>query len=331
MRQVAVIALIMLAASAPAWPAEAEADSPRGETVETRALPGGGSRELVYRDGSLVEERVLDSSSALLAETLYAADISEEGAGRPPAPIESRKYLRSSNGRLERVEARDSDGKLTGSLDYRYDRSGRLLGIASTGSFGRGGAGMISAGGAPQGSWISDPATSTALSYDAEGRPLVMKTMKDGKAIAVERRIYGDGPSAERVESEDLIAGTLWIVENDSEGKPLLRIESLKGRETARVSYRYDDAGLLQEETTRDAAGGVMTRSLSYRDDGVLAREETRKDGTMMSAVEYIEGGRVDELYRGGELFVKATYLAGRKVKDEFYSGGKPTREKAYK
>lgn len=318
------LAALALAAASPARAAE-------GESVVRRALSGGGTRELVYRSGALAEERTTDSLGALIEETFYAAPASEEGAASEPELAETRKYLRSKSGRLERVEARNAKGELIGSLDYRYDRSGRLLGVSSSGSFGPGGAGMISTGGSPQGTWISAGLSSTASSYDEKGRPLVLKTMKDGKAILVEKRTYGDGPGPVRVEVEDLASGAVSTTEFKDGGRPVLRKDAIKGREASRTTYRFDDAGRLAEETTRDSSGGITVRSLTYGADGELAREETRKDGTLMSAVEYFEGGRIEELYRDGELFVKATYEAGRKVKDEFYSGGKPLREKEYK
>jgi YD repeat-containing protein len=315
------LAALALAAASPARAAE-------GESVERRALSGGGTRELVYRSGALAEERTTDSLGALLEETIYAAPASTEGAAKA---AETRKYLRAKSGRLERVEARNAKGELIGSLDYRYDRTGRLLGVSSSGSYGPGGAGMISVGGSPQGAWISAGLSSTVSSYDEKGRPLVLKTMKDGAAILLEKRTYGDGAGPVRVEAEDLASGAASTTDFDGSGRPVLRKDSIKGREASRTTYLYDDAGRLAEETTRDSSGAVTARALAYGADGGLSREETRKDGTLMSAVQYVEGGRIEELYRGGELFVKATYEAGRKVKDEFYSGGKPLREKEYK
>jgi hypothetical protein len=322
---VAALVALLAAAAGAAAAAPATPDSASAETVESHSLPGGGARELVYRRGALVEERVTDSLGALLEEILYGAAPPES------APLESRKYLRSKTGRLERVEARDSGGELVGSLDYRYDRSGRLLGVASTGSFGPGGAGMISAGGPPQGSWIAAGSSTTASSFDELGRPLVLKTMLDGKVVLVERRTYGAGPNPARIETEDLESGALTLIDDDESGKPVLRKDSIRGKETSRTAYRYDDGGRLVEEAARDAAGGLLSRTLAYGEDGALRREETRKDGTLMSAVEYVEGGRVEELYRGGELFVKATYADGRKVRDEFYSEGESVRRKDYK
>jgi len=330
MRALALAALLL--ASAPLQ-AQATARDGSGESsalrTETLPLPGGSVRELAYRGRDLVEERIIDRSGALIEELFFDSG-SSPSKGAAPIPYEKRAYLRSETGRLLRVEARDSAGALLGSMDYRYDRDGRLLGVASSGSFGAEAAGMIISGGPPQGSWTSGSGTTTALSYDEGGRPTSRRTLREGKAVALERRIYGEGPHPGRIETEDLVSGELTIVDCDGEGRNLVKIVSIGGRETARVAYSYDGEGRLAEEATRYSSGGITTRSLSYLADGSLGREETRRDGVIIGAVDYFEGGRIEELYRGGELFVKATYRSGRKVKDEFYAEGAPVREKEY-
>ena len=50
----------------------------------------------------------------------------------------------------------------------------------------------------------------------------------------------------------------------------------------------------------------------------------------MLLAVTYIENGRVEELYEDGALFVKATYIGGRKIKDEFFADGVLVRTRDY-
>jgi hypothetical protein len=61
-----------------------------------------------------------------------------------------------------------------------------------------------------------------------------------------------------------------------------------------------------------------------------LTREETLRDGSLILSVDYTDDGRVEELYDDGQLFVKATYVGGRKVKDEFYSNGVVSRTREY-
>ncbi len=318
----AALFLALAAAFPPALPAQGGEAASEGFRREELPLPGGGLRELEYRGRDLVEERLVDGSGALIEESLF-----EAGSA---IPYEKRAYLRSGMGRLLRVEARDAAGALLGSMDYRYDRDGRLLGVAASGSLGEESAGMLSASGAPQGSWTSGSGTTTVLAYDERGRQVARKTLREGKPVSVERRSYGDGSLPVRIETEDLASGGLSVVDYDEKGRSRRMVVSASGRETARTDYSYDAEGRLAEEAIRYPSGGFTTRRLSYLADGSLAREETRRDGVIVGAVEYIEGGRIEELYRGGELFVKATYLAGRKVKDEFFADGAPIRGKEY-
>lgn len=300
------------------------------ERVERTGLPGGTSRERVYRGSALVEERILDKSGALLKEVFFAAEPStdtDEGA-----IVETWTYLRSPSGRLQRVEIRDSRGDLVGSREYRYDSSGRLLGVSLTGDTGSESAGMLLSGAVPQGAWVSTSSSTTVLAYDERGRPTALQTIRDGNVVIIERRIYGEGPFPIRIETENKASESKTVVECDAAtGRSTVKIELRSGRETARTSYGYDEAGRLREEITRDVTDNVTKRSLTYKTDGSLEREETRYNGIIMSAVEYLDGSRIEELYRGGELFVKATYREGRKIKDEFFSKGEKLREKEYR
>ena len=69
---------------------------------------------------------------------------------------------------------------------------------------------------------------------------------------------------------------------------------------------------------------------MMYSESGTLTRKETLRDGSLVLSVDYTKNGRVEELYDDGQLFVKATYVGGLKVKDEFYSNGVVTRTREY-
>jgi antitoxin component YwqK of YwqJK toxin-antitoxin module len=278
-----------------------------------------GAKELVYRDNVLVEERSFDAGGAILEERSFGPD---------SLPIETRSYVRE-DGRLAKVEARDASGVIVGASAYHYDRNGRLLNVSAEGSMGEGAAGMVSAGGAPQGSWTEAGDTTVVLGYDESGRVVALQTMKGGKAVSVERRSYGEGGTLSSVATEDKASGSSSELSYDEKGRPVQRRElPAKGNEI-RTQYGYDEAGRLIEERRRSGTQVTSIRS-SYADDGSLSRVETRRNGELLLAVTYIENGRVEELYEGGELFVKASYIGGRKVKDEFYSDGVLTRSRDY-
>ncbi len=283
-------------------------------------IPGAkGAKELVYRGDALVEERSYDAEGGLLAERSFGADSLPTGATA---------YIRVA-GRLERVEARDASGVIVGTLAYRYDRYGRLLGIVSSGSLGEGSAGMISANGAPQGSWTESGATTTVLGYDDAGRVVAVRTMREGKARTEEKRSYAEGGTLSSVVTEDKARGSSTELGYDAQGRLELRRDlPAKGAEL-RTAYVYDEKGRLVEEQRR---GGIHTTIIkrSYGEDGSLAKVETRRDGELLLVVAYSGEDRVEELYDGGSLFVRASYVGGRKVKDEFFSDDVLTRSRDY-
>jgi antitoxin component YwqK of YwqJK toxin-antitoxin module len=330
MRKSIAVLFLVIAAAFPFSARSADTAGSSGEHVETIPLPGGAIRERVYRGSALVEERVVDATGALLKETFFAVESSTEDG--EAAILEIWNYLRSKTGRLQRVDIRDSKGEILGTREYRYDSIGRLLGVSLSGSTGSESSGMLSSGGPPQGAWVSTPSSTTTLAYDERGRPTALQTIRDGSVVLVERRIYGEGPFPIRIETENKASESKTVAEYDAAtGRSTVKIELRSGRETARTAYSYDEAGRLVEETSRDVSGNVTKRILTYDTEGTLRREESRYNGLILAAVEYLDEGRIEELYRGGELFVKATYREGRKVKDEFFSKGEKLREKEYK
>jgi hypothetical protein len=296
----------------------ASAFSEEGEERTERIAGAKGSRELVYRGDTLVKETSFDLRGALLEEKLFGSD---------SLPSSVRTYQRAE-GRLVRVDERDSSGVVVGTMSYHYDSSGRLLGIASEGSLGSGGAGMIASGEGPQGSWTKGSST-MVLAYDGEGRAVVIQEMKDGAALSTEKRKYGQGGKLESAELRDEASGSTKKLAYDEGGRLVRSVETLKGKGEIQTSYKYDDEGrLADEEQTIGSHRRLVTRS--YSAEGALEGVETRQDGVLVLKVEYVEGGRIEELYDGGMLFVRATWAGGRKVKDEFFDEGMPMRSRSY-
>jgi YD repeat-containing protein len=291
-----------------------------GEDRVERINGAKGSKELVYRDDALIGQRTYDEVGGLLEETSFGTD---------SLPIETKTYLREE-GRLTKVEARDSAGLVVGSLAYHYDRRGSLLSVSADGSLGEGASGMVSAGGTPQGSWTETESTTMVLGYDESGRVVAVQTIKGGKALSVERRSYGEGGKLTSVATEDKASGSSSELLYDAKGRPTQRRDiPAKGSEL-KTQYSYDEAGRVVEELRRAGSHATSIRS-SYAVDGSLARVETRRDGELLLVVSYVENGRVEELYEGGSPFVRASYIGGRKVKDEFFSDGVLTRSRDYK
>lgn len=293
----------------------------RTESIVDPKDPGSGRvvKDLVYRDGRLAEAISYGADGALLKETFFDSS---------SLPVRTRDYIRR-DGRLERVQYEDADGASGGSLSYRYDREGRLLGVDSEGDLGAGSAGLISSAAMPEASWVSGEST-TVLGYDDSARAATIQTMKDGAVVSVERRSYGENGILASVRTEDEATGAATELSYDAHGRIALRTQETAKGQKSRTEYRYDDSGKLVQELFV-GGGHRSTRTLFYAADGRLSKEETRRDGELVLVVEHIENGRVDELYDGGRLFVKATFIGGRKVKDEFYADGVLSRTKEYR
>ena len=169
----------------------------RIERINNPKGPGNAdtTKELVYRNDSLVEEITYDSSGALKEDSFFDST---------SIPVQTRSYIRD-RGRLERVEYKDASGLITGSLSYRYDRDDRLLGVDADGDLGTTSVGMISSGAMPQASWVSGD-TTTVHGYDDSGREVIVQTMKDGDAVSVERTTYSDNGILSSVRIEDKAA-----------------------------------------------------------------------------------------------------------------------------
>ena len=251
-----------------------EGKTDTAENERTERLAGkSGYRELVYQGKDLVEERAFDAKGALLEERYMGGD---------SLPYETRSYIRAE-GRLERVEAKDGSGVALGSMSYRYDRSGRLVGLDMEGSFGEGSAGMISTEDGPQGAWTKDGVT-TILAYDAEGRAIAEQTVKDGEAQSIEKRSYGGKGSLRSVSVQDKTSGLSSELGYDENGRLSSRTETKSGGVEAKMSYRYDTTGRLIEESTKIGEHTSLV-SRSYAKDGNLERVETRRDGELLLAV----------------------------------------------
>ncbi len=296
----------------------ASAPMARGEERIESISEAQGYKELVYREDILVEERKFDEFGALLEERRFDS---------ASLPIETRAYIRK-DGHLIRVEVRDQDGEATGSRSYHYDSAGRLLGLSSEGSLGKGAAGVISSGSSPQASWTADT-TTTVLGYDENGRVVLTQSMKDGSALSVERRSYGEKGALASIRFEDRKAGSSRDSAYDEKGRLVSRTDTPAKGTSEKTAYRYDDADRLIEELRQKGSHRTII-SKAYDEAGSLVREETRLDGELALVVEYLEGGRVEELYEDGLPFVRASYSGGRKVKDEFFAGGKLARTREY-
>lgn len=292
----------------------------QGEGAPAPAAPPRGRVETEERGGVVVSRRFYDDDDALIEERSYSED------GRLAG---TKLYIRTVDGRLAKVEAKDADGKVTGAIVYRYDGNGRLVGLSPSGELGSGNVGMISAGAAPNASWVAFGDQGLVQRFDDRGRPLLIDSMEAGKIVARSTYAYGSGPFPTRSVVEDLKAETTTTSDFDAEGHILKRVESTKGVMRAQTDFRYDDTGRLVEERGR-SKGSLIVRSIEYDKDGARAREETRIDGILSETISRSDGVTAIERFYEGRLFVRSSYKDGRKFKDEFYEDDELIRTREY-
>jgi YD repeat-containing protein len=290
-----------------------------GEDRTERINGAAGWKELLYRDDALVEERSFDADGGLLMERSFSPEA---------IPVVTKRFVREF-GHIAKIEATDASGNPIGGMSYHYDRDGRLILVSSEGVLGGDAVGMMTSSGTPQGSWISSESKTTIIAYDEAGRANLLQYMKDGKVTSIEKRNYGTGGALASVAVDDKSSGTSTTISYDEKGRQSQRKEVAAKGEEALTQYDYDDSGRLVEEEKR-SGGHVLSTRRSYATDGTQSRVETRRDGSLILAVDYAGATRVEELYEDGTLFVKATYIGGRKVKDEFYADGVLQRSREY-
>jgi hypothetical protein len=121
------------------------------------------------------------------------------------------------------------------------------------------------------------------------------------------------------------------------------------------IERRYDSAGRLIQETTtpasgtatvetwvRDTDGYVVSRmrrgpdgleawKYALRADGSVSRVEYSRRGSLEKVTIYGDAGaRTEELYTGGEMFLRVFYSGDQRVREEVWSGGSLVRTRTY-
>jgi YD repeat-containing protein len=101
------------------------------------------------------------------------------------------------------------------------------------------------------------------------------------------------------------------------------------GKTVEEWTFRYDSRG-NRVLAVRIDQRGIEQWSYIYDAAGNLQREEWRARGQLAKVVRYLEGGRVEELYRAGLPFLMVTYRGGVKVLEEFLEGGQVVRRRQF-
>jgi YD repeat-containing protein len=296
-----------------------------------------GRRESLRIAGAIREERTYDLAGNLLEERFFppATEGAEGGAAKAEVlPSETRRYAYAS-GRLRGVESLDTAGASQGRMEYRYDASGRLLELVTTGIFGSSHAGLAPGQGLPSAMWFSVPQGSDGelvdiTRFDQAGRPLERSTWRKGLRLA--QVLYGydaAGKLASRTD-RDLTSQRTAETSYDAAGRIILVVKTVEGREESREQYSYDGLGRLAVDEFR-SPGNLRKVTYTYDAAGESSRAVTVVNGLIESIViQLSDGSTRRELFDKGQLFLRALYGDGRLRKEEFIEGGTVVRTKDY-
>jgi YD repeat-containing protein len=303
------------------------------EGRESRRWELAGGQERLYADGSLAEERTCDDAGRLLAEKLFTGgELSE-----------SRQYRYGLSG-LSSVETRGPDGALRSRERYELGPAGDLRRVRreSTGGEGAQELALVSGGGRLYEERLSGGGRALVSRYDPEGRVTSQeiwqeRDLQETLELAYPASVPGSAPASvpgsaagrQPLSTERTVAGTRTVTRYDPAGREISRQMSRGGKTVEEWSFRYD-AGGNRAQVVRVDEHGTRQWSYQYDAEGNLGREEERSRGQLEKVVRYVEDGRVEELYRAGQMFLMVTYRGGVKVLEEFLEAGRVVRSRRF-
>jgi YD repeat-containing protein len=284
------------------------------------------SLERVYdAGGALSEERSYDSAGRLAVEKSFAAG----------KPSETTQYHYGLAG-LSSVESYGPDGELRARERYELGPEGELRRVhrQSPGQPGTEELALFTAGDRIYEERLRGGGRSLVSRYDLEGRMASQETWRERELVESLELTYPasapDSAAARLPQSTVRTAGgTRTLTLFDAQGREASRQVSRGGKTLEEWTFRYDAAGRRVLAVRVDERG---TEQWSYLYDaaGNLQREEWRERGQLVKVVRYVEGGRVEELYRAGFPFLVVTYRGGVKVLEEFLEGGQVVRRRQF-
>ena len=307
------------------WDGEMEIRTLYSEEKESRRWELSPGMERVYADGVLAEERSYDGAGRLLAEKIFAAGVLSE----------SRQYRYGLSG-LSSVEIYGPDGALRARERYELGPGGELRRVRreSPGVPAAEELALVTAGGRLYEERLAGGGRGLVSRYDPEGRVASQETWQERELVESLDLAYpasAPGSAAGRLplSTERTVAGTRTVTRYDAEGREASRLVSRGGKRLEEWSFGYD-AGGNRLLAVRVDEHGIEQWIYRYDAAGNLEREEYRARGQLEKIVRYLEGGRVEELYRAGLPFLVVTYRGGVKVLEEFLERGQVVRRRQF-
>lgn len=291
-------------------------ESRRWET--SRGGEGSPREEREFASGRLAVRRVYDPSGSILTEESFRAG----------ALLEKTVFTYAGS-RLSRVRTTGPDGSLLRTEEYLYAASGALRWVRRTMADGQTRQSRFFAGT----SGLAEERNTAGdvlfvARYDTRGR-VVQRERRDAQGLASREDFVFRITSNTLESSTETLPRQGKIARRQYDDKGLLAVEAVTGPGNAveRIEYSRDEEGRATTKR-RQSRAGIEQWVYSYEANGDLAREEYLSRGSREKLTLYTGGGRVEQMYAEGELFLTVTWEGEKRVKEQVYEGGVLVRER---
>lgn len=291
-------------------------ESRRWETSGGKKGPAREERE--FASGSLASRRLYDPTGSILSEESF-----RDGA------LLEKSIFTYSGSRLSRVRATGSDGSPLYTEEYLYATGGALREVRRAYAKGEARQSRFFAGSSGLAEERNTVGSAIAIArYDARGR-VVQRERRDAEGLASREDFLFHPDSDALASSTENLPRERRLIRRQYDDKGLLAVEKVAGPGNAaeRIEYSRDENGRATSKR-RQSAAGLEEWAYSYDAKGRLAREEYQRRGSREKVTTYTAGGRVEEMYSEGELFLKVTWEGERRVKEEVVEAGAAVRER---
>jgi hypothetical protein len=297
---------------------QAGKESRRWETV---TASDGAKTEREYDGGTLAAKRAYAATGGILWEETYA-----------DGKLEQKSIYEYSEGRLAGVRVQDAKGAHVYTERFQLAERGSLRQVQ-----------RANADGSATSSWYAAGDTGLAEErntvggvsyirrYDAKGRVTVIELMKDGETASRRELSYKGDTDLLLSAVETIPAEKKRIDEDyDQDGRLFQQRVSVADKETERTDYARDKEGKVQ--TARRTSGeGIEEWRYEYDSSGDVSSEKYFRKGSLEKVTVYTaKGERYEELYKDGELFLRAYYKDEVKTREQVYEKGILVRERSF-
>lgn len=285
--------------------------------------PVGGRIERTWKNQALVDEIEYGKAGETMRETAWSASEPDK-----PLWVETYSY---EEGRLSKVSRAGSDESETGSRSYGYDPDGRLLSVELSGYYGSSAIGSLSGSALPRALWSAgDDATMRIELFDARGNLSSERLVNDGAILVLQSFNYDGSGLLLSSSTKDSRDGSLVNSTYDKTGHLASTTKEKEGRLIESRLFSWDEAGNLVLET-RSFPLPILTISRSWDSKGSLVKEERREDGELVLVTSWeADDVRTEESWSHGQAVVRARYVGGIKVREDFLENGVVVRTRSY-